>query len=142
MSDRTNEDLPPLGEPTPGPAARPGRRWRRETAVVATAALVFGAVAGFALAQVVGTDGASEESGGDGRGVQTTLPKTTTTVEIIVPRECRDAMRSAEQALALLEQGFQSLRTFAIAEIESVLTELQRLRGVLSGRVRECLEQA
>ncbi len=142
MSDRTNEELRPLGEPTPAPATRPSRRWGRQTAVVAAAALVLGAVAGFALAQVLDTGGASEESADDGRGVRTTVPRTTTTVEIIVPSKCREAMRSAEQALALLEQGLQSLRTFAVAEIESVLTEMQRLRSVLSGRVRECLEQA
>ncbi len=142
MSDPTNQPLPPLGEPTPGPAVPSGRSWRRRTAAIATGTLLVGLVAGFALAQVVAVDDGGEDSTGDGFAVQTTLPRTTTTQGITLPPECRDAIRSAEQAVALLEQGFQSLRTFAVADLDRVLAELQRLQAALSGRVRECLEQA
>ncbi|MFP5316672.1 MAG: hypothetical protein ACLGI2_00045 [Acidimicrobiia bacterium] len=137
MSDRTSEKLPPLGEPTPGrPVAS-----RIRMPLVALAGLVVGLVAGFAIGQVVADDDVRDEAEDPGR-IATTLPRPTTTAPLAVPAECRDAMRSAEQALGLLDEGFQSLRTFQVGEIEAVLRDMERLRTVLSDRVRQCLEQA
>lgn len=138
VPDRTTEDVPPLGEPTP----RRRSPVRNPLPLVAVASLVVGLVGGFALGRVVADDDVRDEAADDAGRVPTTLPRPTTTAAITVPAECQDALRSAEQALGLLDEGFQSLRTFQIGEVEAVLGEMQRLRGVLSDRVRECLEEA
>lgn len=142
MSDRTNPEFPPLGEPTPGPLARSEGRRRWRTALIAAGALATGLVAGFVVGQAVDDGDSGSDVPAEGVAVETTLPRTTTTQGLTLPPECRDAMRSAEQALGLLEQGFSSLRSFEVGELDRVVGEMQSLRDVLSGRVRQCLEHA
>lgn len=141
MSDRTNEEIPPLGEPTPGRAVSRARPTSR-AAIVVVGTLVVGLVAGFTLGHVVADGHGGNDRDEASPNAAPTLPRSTTTVGLTVPAECQDAMRSAEHALALLDQGFQSLRRFQVGDLDAVLTEMQELRSSLSDRVRDCLEQA
>ena len=145
MADRSDEQLPPLGEPTPG---RPGPveastpRHSRKAPVVGLVGLVVGALLGFGLASIVGVgDDDDDNVAMDRNGRVQSLRQTTTTTAVTVPPECVDAVRSAQQSLNLLDQGFQSLRRLEVGDVERMLARLQELRGDLADRVRECLER-
>lgn len=134
--------LPPLGQRTPAPPGGNASGWRARPLVVGVVALVVGLAAGLGLGLAW--------SGGDEPGpvtaaapsTTTTVPAPSTTAVATLPPECRDAVRAAEQALALLDQGLQTLRAFQLGDLEGVLADMQSLRGRLTDRVRACLERA
>jgi len=147
MADEREEELPPLGEATPhrrsGPDVAPP--WYRRLWVVGLACLVVGALLGFGLAAIV--DGGDEDTVAIGEAGEVdrssrTPPSTTTTTVVAVPPECVEAMRSAQQSLGVLDQGFQGLRRLNVGDVERVLADLEEVRRNLSERVRECLESA
>ncbi len=144
MSDQIDDDLPPLGEPTP---ALPRRRrahdpWRH-VPVVALVALGVGLLGGLALGLLLagGDDGPAETASGT-TPVDTSPPSTTTTTLATVPAECLETIRSAEQALVLLDQGVRSLRGLQIADTERALADMERLRRSFAGHARDCLDKA
>ena len=53
-----------------------------------------------------------------------------------------DAIRTAEQSLALLDQTFQTARRFNVGELDRMMSELQEVRRSLTDRVRACVERA
>ncbi|MDP8936209.1 MAG: hypothetical protein M3O23_00380 [Actinomycetota bacterium] len=143
MPEGSDEELPPLGEPTPAPPPRSDAgRWYRGTWFAGLVGLVLGALLAFGVAAIVfDSDDDDVATRDDGRArPEATAPVATTVVT--VPVECVDAMRSAQQSLTVLEQGFQRLRRFEVGDVERMLAELQELRGTLTERVRECLERA
>ena len=143
MTDRNDELLPPLGERTPAPARRsdPGMPWYRRAPVVGLAGLAVGLLLGWGLAAATGSD--QERAAVDDAPVETTVPagSTTTTVPTL-PRECADAIRTAEQSLTLLDQAFQSARRFDVGELDRMVSELEEVRRSLADRVRACVERA
>ena len=143
MTDRNDELLPPLGERTPAPARRsdPGTPWYRRAPVVGLAGLAVGLLLGWGLAAATGTD--EERAAVDVAPVETTVPagRTTTTVPTL-PRECADAIRTAEQSLTLLDQAFQTARRFDVGELDRMVSELDEVRRSLADRVRACVERA
>lgn len=142
MAERSDEQLPPLGEPTPAPPRRPdgSGRWYGRAPVVGVAGLLVGVLIGVAPAWIV-SDGDDNDAAVDDVRVERTLPATTTTA-VTVPGECMDAMRAAQQALTVLDEGLQSLRRLQTRNLERTLTQLDRLRQSLGERVRECFERA
>lgn len=147
MTQPNDDHLPPLGERTPLRHRRPhaGTPWYRRAWVAALAGLagiVLGLLLGLAVA--AWTDDDRQQATGDsGETVETTLPpRTTTTTVPTLPRECADAIRSAEQSLALLDQAFQTARRFDVEELDRMLSELQEVRRNLTERVRACIERA
>ncbi len=143
MTDRNDQFLPPLGERTPARPRRSDRStpWYRRATVVGLAGLAVGLVLGLGLAAANDSD--QERAAVDREPVETTVPAggTTTTVPTL-PRECADAIRTAEQSLALLDQAFQSARRFNVGELDRMLSELQEVRRSLTDRVRACAERA
>ncbi|HVL06260.1 MAG TPA: hypothetical protein VM388_09735 [Acidimicrobiales bacterium] len=143
MTDRNDEALPPLGERTPAPSRRsdPVTPWYRRVAVVGLAGLLTGVLVGFGLAAAIDDD--PERAAVDPEPVETTVAerRTTTTVPTL-PRECADAIRTAEQSLALLDQTFQTARRFNVGELDRMMSELQEVRRSLTDRVRACVERA
>ncbi len=143
MTDRNDDLLPPLGERTPTRSRRsnPGTPWYRRAPVVGLAGLVVGLLLGWGLAAA--TDDDQDRAAVDVEPVETTVParRTTTTVPTL-PRECADAIRTAEQSLALLDQAFQSARRFNVGELDRMLPELEEVRRSLTDRVRACVERA
>ncbi len=143
MTDRNDELLPPLGERTPARSRRsdPGTPWYRRAPVAGLAGLAVGLLLGLGLAAA--TDSDQEGASLDVEPVETTVParRTTTTVPTLPP-ECADAIRTAEQSLALLDQGFQTARRFNVGELDRMLSELQEVRRSLTDRVRACVERA
>lgn len=138
MSGATDEELPPLGERSDHLSQAP-RPARRHVAVAAGLALLVGLAAGFGLGTVLDDDG-----GGDRAtrpevksGSNTSTPPTT--VETL-PEECVATMRSAQQTLALLDQGLRDLRDLNLSEVDRAAREVQQLRGNLDADVRRCLE--
>lgn len=145
MGDQGDGGLPPLGEPTPVHPARSsaGSAWYRRAWVVGLASLVVGLLVGFGLASVFDDDGNDDVVAMDDEGPRDpkpTQPPTPTTA-VTVPEACVEAMRSAQQSLTVLDQGFQGLRRFDAGDVDRTLTDLQELRGKLTERVRECLER-
>lgn len=145
MSDQIDDDLPPLGEPTP---ARPRRRrvpdsWQ-QAPVVALIALVIGLLVGLALGLLAGDgeDGPAKSASGAMTPVDTSPPPTTTTTLATVPTECLETIRSAEQALALLDQGARSLRDLRLADTERAVADMERLRRSFARQASGCLENA
>lgn len=146
MTEPNDDRLPPLGEHTPlrhrpAHAGRPwyGRAW--VPGVAGVAGIVLGLLLGLALGSW--TDDDRQEATADpGETVETTLPPRTTTTVPTLPRECADAIRSAEQSLALLDEAFQTARRFDVAELDRMLPELQEVRRNLTERVRACIERA
>ena len=143
MSDLNDETLPPLGERTPARSRRsdPGTPWYRRAPVVGVAGLVVGLLLGLGLAAA--TDDDQQRAAVEADPVETSVParRTTTTVPTL-PRECADAIRTAEQSLALLDQAFQSARRFNVGELDRMLSELEEVRRSLTDRVRACAERA
>ena len=143
MTDPNDERLPPLGERTPGRRrpADPGTRWYGRASVVGLAGIGVGMLLGLALAALIDDD-REAATVGIGEPIETTVPLRTTTTVPTLPRECADAIRSAEQSLALLDQAFQTARRFDVGEFERMLSELQEVRRSLTERVRACVERA
>lgn len=134
------QNLPPLGERVPAVRARRSLR-PRTGLVVAGVAAAAGLVTGiFVGAGLGGSDGSP--SGGPVPASAPTLPATTSPPATAVPPECVEAMRSAEQALRLLEQGLETVRRLRFEDAEGLLAEMQRLRSGFSGRVQGCLDRA
>lgn len=141
MTDAHDEPLPPLGERTPRrqqPDA--GTPWYRRAPVVGLVGLAIGMLLGLGLAAAF-TDDDGERAAVE-EPVETTAPRRTTTTVATLPPACAEAIRSAEQSLALLDQAFQSVRRFDVAEIDRMLSELQDVRRSLTDRVRACVERA
>lgn len=139
MSDTTDQDLPPLGEPTPhGRSAAVTGGSRRRTAVVAAVALLLGLGAGFALARGLDEDPASNVVKPSPANRSEAFPPPT---EDTLPPECVATMRSVQQALAVLDQGLRDLRSLNLGETERAVREAQQLRGPLDEQVRRCLEE-
>ena len=138
MSDATDEELPPLGEPTPsGPSPPASRRTRLPVVIAAAVALFVGLAAGFGLATVLDDDGGSEAVRRPAAETPTTGPPTTADT---LPEECVATMRSAQQTLQLLDQGLRDLRNLNLGEVDGAVREVQQLREGLDADVRRCLE--
>ena len=144
MPEPPEEDLPPLGQPTPV-RRPPGSEPRlRRSHVVPVLALVLGLLAGFVAGQAFEGE-ADEQARPEGGDVDeapapaTTTGPTTTTLAPLPP-VCLQTIRSAQQALVLLEQGMQSFGELDLAELESVLADIERLRDGFARRTQECLE--
>ena len=143
MTDLNDDRLPPLGERTP----RRSRRSQGDTPlykrppVAGLVGITVGLMLGIGLAAVADDD--SERAAVDvDEPIETTLPQRTTTTVPTLPRECADAIRTAEQSLTLLDQAFQSARQFDVGELDRMLPELQEVRRALTERVRACVERA
>ena len=142
MTDQNDDRLPPLGERTPRPSRgdRAGTPWYKRPWVAGLAGITLGLMLGLGLAAVADDD--SERAAVDiNEPVGTTLPPRTTTTVPALPRECADAIRTAEQSLTLLDQAFQSARRFEVGELDRMLSELQEVRRGLADRVRACVER-
>lgn len=140
MSEPTHDDLPPLGQSTPARPPRTAGRRSASSLLAAVVALVVGVAVGIPVGQALegGSDeGASSEAPG-GDVEETPLATTTTLAEL--PQECVETIRSAQQALVLLDEGLQSLSALDLAEVESVLADMQRLREGFARRAQVCLE--
>lgn len=141
MTELNDDRLPPLGERTPKrprpSGVEPG--WHQRPTVAGLAGIAVGLLAGLGLAAAA--DNASERASVDvDEPVETTVaPRTTTTVPTL-PRECADAIRTAEQSLTLLDQTFQSARRFDVGELDRLLADLEEVRRSLTERVRACVE--
>lgn len=140
MSQPAQEDLPPLGRPTPDPRSRTTETRSRITLFVAVLALAVGLLAGIPVGQAL--DGEPDEQAlpeaPAGDVDQTALPTTTTLAAL--PQECIQTIRSAQQALVLLDEGLQSLGQLDLVEVETVLADMQQLREGFAQRARECLD--
>lgn len=147
MAEPTDDD-PPLGAPTPARAPRTpsGGAWYRRTPAVATAALALGLLVGIVVGRAAGDgdgveDGAAEPAAQVG---QTERSTTTTevgasTTAVTLASECVETIRSAEQALGLLNQGLESLRQLDVSDLDEILGDMQRLRDGFGRRLEECL---
>lgn len=141
MTDLNDDRLPALGERTPRPSRRDrvGTPWYKRPWVAGLAGMTVGLMLGLGLAALADddSDGAVVDIH---EPVETTLPLRTTTTVPPLPRECADAIRTAEQSLTLLDQAFQSARRFDVGELDRMLSELQDVRRALTDRVRACAE--
>lgn len=144
MTDAHDGPLPPLGERTPGRGRQPdaGTPWYSRAPVVGLAGIAIGLLLGLGLAALTDDDDGERASVDLEEPVETTAPRRTTTTVATLPPECAEAIRSAEQSLALLDQAFQTARRFDVAEFDRMLTELQDVRRSLTERVRACVERA
>ena len=143
MSELNDERLPPLGERTPGRPRRSdaGTPWYKRPSVAGLAGIAVGLLVGLGVAALADDD--RERAAVDvDEPVETTVPRRTTTTVPTLPRECAEAIRTAEQSLTLLDQAFQSARRFDVAELDRMLSELQEVRRGLTERVRACVERA
>jgi len=100
--------------------------------------LVLGAAAGLAVGDKdqrgEQTEVATETDASDRRGPPTTSVPA-------VPPECLEALRSAEQALQLVQQGAQSLRDLQVGDVNRTISDLDRLRSGFSSSVDRCEER-
>lgn len=142
MPEQNHDDLPPLGQPNPPRGARSTAGGSRSTPLVAAIALAVGLLGGIpiglALEDEAGEDPAPETSAED--VAQTSRPTTSTTAAVALPDECVDTIRSAQQALVLLDEGVQSLGELDLNAVEEVLADIQGLREGFARRAQECLE--
>ena len=140
MPEPSHDDLPPLGQPNPPRSGRVGAPGSGTTPLVAAIALAVGLLGGIPVGMAFGEETADEpapDTSGDDVE-QTTAPTTTTVVEL--PDECVDTIRSAQQALVLLDEGVQSLGELDLNGVEEVLADIDRLREGFARRAQECLE--
>ncbi len=142
MPEQSSEDLPPLGEPTPA-VTGPSRPWYRAPAPVGTLGLVLGLVLGTLVGLAVGDGDESERATEAATDTDMSVrgEPTTTSSVATVPPECLDALRSAEQALQLVQHGAQSLRDLRVNDVDRTISDLDRLRNGFSGTVRRCNER-
>lgn len=142
MSYTNDDPLPPLGERTPGRARRPPAAvpWYRRAPIVGLAGVLVGLALGLALSALSGT-GHEQAPDGVGRPPLTTVPRTTTTAPS-VPTECTEAIRSAQESLALLDRAFQTARQFDVGQLDQMLSELQQVRRALSDHVQACVDRS
>lgn len=142
MPEPHPRELPPLGEPTPALVHHQEGAWYRSRPVAAAVGLLIGVLVGFGLGRSL-DDGSGEESASNRPPVQPSVVTSSTTVPAApeLPGDCAQALRSAEAALQLLEQGFQNLRRFEVERVEEVLADLNRLRVQVTERVVACQEQ-
>ena len=143
MTDLNDERLPPLGERTPGRRgrSRADTPWYKRPSVAGVAGIAVGLLAGAGLAALADDDRDRSEVGID-EAIATTVPRATTTTARTLPRECAEALRTAEQSLTLLDQAFQSARRFDVGELDRMLSELEDVRRGLTERVQTCVEGA
>lgn len=143
MTDLNDDRLPPLGERTPRPSRRDGAGtpWYKRPWVAGLAGITVGLMLGLGLATVADDDSEGAAVSVN-EPVETTVPPRTTTTVRALPRECADALRTAEQSLTLLDQAFQSARRFEVGQLDRMLSELEDVRRSLTERVRTCVEGA
>lgn len=140
MSEPSHDDLPPLGRPTPARRSRTTKGQFRSTLLVAVVALAAGLLVGIPVGQAL--EGDSDEQAlpaAPGEEVDEPALPTTTTLAAL-PQECVQTIRSAQQALVLLDEGLQSLGDLDLAEVEAVLGEMEGLREGFARRAQECLD--
>ena len=139
MSEPIQDELPPLGRPTSARPPRTPEARSRSTWLVALIALTAGLVVGIPVGTAL--DGGSDEQPlpeALGNDVEETALPTTTVVAL--PRECLQTIRSAQQALALLDEGLRSLGDLDVLQVERVLADMERLRQGFARRAQQCLE--
>ena len=107
--------------------------------LVAVVALAAGLIVGIPVGQAL--DGGFDvqprpETPNSGVG-ETALP---TTTEATLPPECVETIRSAQQALVLLDEALRSLGDLDVLEVERVLADMERLRHGFARRAQQCLE--
>ena len=142
MPEPHPNELPPLGEPSPALDHRRQGLWYRRVSVVAVVALLVGSVVGFGVGRSLDSRSTAETPKARPSERPTVGGPSTTVVTVpALPADCSDALRSAEQALQLLAQGFESLRRFHVDRIDAVLADLDWLRGHVTARVVACQEQ-
>ncbi len=140
MSEHSSQDLPPLGEPTPA-LAGPSRPWYQAPVPVGILGLVLGLVLGAIMGAAVG-NGAESEGGTEvATDNDTSAQRGTTTSVPTAPPECVEALRSAEQALQLVQQGVQSLRHLRVDDVDRTISDLDRLRSGFSSTVGRCQDR-
>ncbi len=142
MPEASSEDLPPLGEPTPA-VTRPSPPWYKTPAPVGILGVMLGLVLGAVIGLAVGNGDESERARELATETDTSIRRepTTTSSVVTMPPECVDALRSAEQALQLVQQGIQSLRDLRVNDVDRTISDLDRLRNGFSGTVRRCNER-
>lgn len=138
MPEPPEEELPPLGQPNPVRRQRRSEPRLRSRHVVPVIALVLGLLAGFVAGQAFEGE-ADDQARSEGGDLDETRAPTTTTLAPLPP-ECVQTIRSAQQALVLLEEGMQSFGELDLAELEDVLADIERLREGFARRTQECLE--
>ncbi len=131
--------------PTPeraAPAAGAGEgTWYRRRSVVAIVGLAVGLALGTGLGLLLGAGDGGTDVADPGLVVPTTTrePSTTTTVGVL-SQPCVETVRSAEQVLALLQEGLQALRQGQLSGVQPALDEIQGLRQEFAADVRDCLD--
>ena len=142
MPEQSSEDLPPLGERTPAVTGS-SRPWYQAPAPVGALCLVLGLVLGAVIGMAVGDGDERERRTEVATGTDTSVAGVATTTSSVatVPPECLDALRSAEQALQLVQQGAQSLRDLRVNDVDRTISDLDQLRRGFSGSVRRCNER-
>ncbi len=133
-------EQPPLGEPVPAVAGDGARSRYKNPFFGAAIGLLIGVVAGFVVGRSLDA-GSSDESAPNPRTVQPSVVTTTVPSARALPRDCEEALRSAETVVQLLDHGFQSLRRLQIERVEEVVANLGRLRGQVTANVVACHEQ-
>ncbi|HEV2810578.1 MAG TPA: hypothetical protein VGV93_09320 [Acidimicrobiales bacterium] len=139
MSEPAEDDLPPLGRRTPARPPRTAEASSPRTSLVALLALAAGLVVGIPVGTTL--DGGSDEQpvpeALSNDVEEAALPTTTVAT---LPPECVETIRSAQQALLLLDEGLQSLGDLDVLEVERVLADMERLRQGFARRAQQCLE--
>lgn len=138
MSEPTSDGLPPLGQPTPAHRRRSSRQ--HSPLLTAGVALVVGVLIGIPLGRTFDGTEPAEPALPDAPATAepTALPSTTTAATL--PESCLQTIRSAQQALVLLDEGLQSLAEFDLGDVERALADMDRLRDGFARGVQECLD--
>jgi hypothetical protein len=134
-------ERPPPMPGQPAPAARPGgAAWYRRRSVAAIVGLVVGLAFGTGLGLLLAGGDGGTDAADPGLVVPTTTgePATTTTTGSL-SQPCVETVRSAEQVLSLLQEGFQALRQAQLSDVQPALDEIQGLRQEFAADLRECL---
>ena len=138
MSEPTQDDLPPLGQPAPVRPPRTGERRSPSSWLVAVVALAAGLVVGIPVGTALEGSDERPPPGALNSDVDETVLPTTTVATL--PPECVETIRSAQQALVLLDEGLRSLGDLDVLEVERVLADMERLRHGFARRAQQCLE--
>ncbi len=131
---------PELAAPATGAAEG---AWYRRCSVAAIVGLAVGLAFGTGLGLLLAGGDGETDVADPGLVVPTTTPdpSTTTTGAALSPA-CVETVRSAEQVLSLLQQGFQALRQGQLSDFQPAFDEIEGLRQEFAGDVRECLDGA